>query len=167
MSDVTDVVPKKKKKINSREKGKRGERAWRDFLREHGCVKAYRSQQFSGTQGDDDVTVPETPNIFHEVKIGNQVPQKIYDWMDKAIHDSKAVSKIPLVAMRRDYCNWVVMMDGNDYMNLLKDSGSIIVVFCPVCKSTDVTKNGITPKGKQKYLCNNTACQRATFDDVI
>ncbi len=60
--------------MNSNAKGKRGERAWRDFLRKVlGFAGAKRRQQYCGTAGDDDVddTMPET---YCEVKnYGKQV----------------------------------------------------------------------------------------------
>ena len=40
--------------MNSREKGKVGERAWRDWLREQGYLKAYRGAQYCGLRGNAD-----------------------------------------------------------------------------------------------------------------
>jgi len=45
--------------MNSREKGKVGERAWRDWLREQGYLKAYRGAQYCGLRGNADVVCPE------------------------------------------------------------------------------------------------------------
>jgi hypothetical protein len=43
--------------MNSSQKGKRGERAWRDELIAHG-YSARRGQQFSGTPDSPDVVCP-------------------------------------------------------------------------------------------------------------
>jgi hypothetical protein len=40
--------------MNSRAKGCRGERAFRDFLREQGYLKAYRGAQYCGLRGNAD-----------------------------------------------------------------------------------------------------------------
>ena len=36
-------------------------------------------------------------------------------------------------------------------------------VCCPTCQSMDVVKYGKTPDGKQRFHCQNLACQRQTF----
>ena len=38
-----------------------------------------------------------------------------------------------------------------------------IAVTCPGCHSTDVSKNGKTSQGKQRYICRNKDCPRCTF----
>jgi len=38
-----------------------------------------------------------------------------------------------------------------------------IEVECPHCKSTDVSKFGTMPSGKQRYACNNPLCHHKTF----
>jgi hypothetical protein len=59
--------------MNSRSKGCRGERAWRDWLREQGYLKAYRGAQFCGLRSNADVVCPETPLIHYEVKRGERL----------------------------------------------------------------------------------------------
>jgi Holliday junction resolvase len=46
--------------MNSREKGKRGERQWRDELRAQGFA-ARRGQQFSGSPDSPDVVCDDLP----------------------------------------------------------------------------------------------------------
>lgn len=59
----------KKKKINSRAKGKRGELEAVKFLRSLGFT-ARRGQQFSGGPDSADVEVEELSNVYIEVKRG-------------------------------------------------------------------------------------------------
>ena len=54
--------------INSKEKGKRGERDAVKFLRGSGFRNARRSQQYSGNDGTADIIVPELAYIHIEVK---------------------------------------------------------------------------------------------------
>ena len=47
--------------MNSREKGKRGERRWRDVLREAGFLKAYRGAQYHGGADSPDPPPRQAP----------------------------------------------------------------------------------------------------------
>jgi hypothetical protein len=53
--------------MNSRQKGKRGERAWRDVLLAHG-FQARRGRQFPGSPDSPDVVCPDLPTVHFEVK---------------------------------------------------------------------------------------------------
>ena len=53
--------------MNSRDKGKRGERQWRDELRKNG-YHARRGQQFSGSPDSPDVICDGLPWAHFEVK---------------------------------------------------------------------------------------------------
>ena len=70
--------------MNSREKGKRGERQWRDELRANG-FRARRGQQFSGSADSPDVVCDDLPWAHFEVKAVERL--SIYDAMDQAVHD--------------------------------------------------------------------------------
>ena len=39
----------------------------------------------------------------------------------------------------------------------------LIPVLCPDCHSSNVSKYGKSPQGKQRYLCQNSDCLRRTF----
>lgn len=39
----------------------------------------------------------------------------------------------------------------------------IILLHCPHCEATDLSKFGKTPSGKQRYACNNSECPYRTF----
>jgi hypothetical protein len=102
--------------INSRQKGARGERQWRDELRAEGYLKAYRGQQFSGGADSPDVVCHELPFCHFEVKFveaGNP-----YKWMTQAIRDAK--EKMPVVAHKRNNCEWLVILRAPDFFKLIK-----------------------------------------------
>src|SRR5262245_23870546 len=62
------VRSQKPRRVNSRQKGARGERLWRDELRANGYA-ARRGQQFSGSPGSPDVVCEALPWIHFEVKV--------------------------------------------------------------------------------------------------
>lgn len=145
--------------INSKDKGKRGERAWSSKLQEHG-FSARRSQQYCGSANSADVICDSLPNIHFEVKYTERL--NLYDAMHQAIQDCG--NKIPVVSYRRNNSDWLVTMRADDWISLIKETEHVKSIFCPDCKSSNVSKNGITYKQKQKYLCNNNDCERSSFD---
>ncbi|WP_219907729.1 IS1/IS1595 family N-terminal zinc-binding domain-containing protein [Aphanothece hegewaldii] len=38
-----------------------------------------------------------------------------------------------------------------------------LAVECPDCHSTEISKNGKSSEGKQRFLCKNSECLRRTF----
>jgi Holliday junction resolvase len=111
--------------MNSRQKGKRGERQWRDELRAHGYA-ARRGQQFSGSPESPDVVSPALPLIHFEVKAVERL--NIEDAMEQARRDSKArvisvrspVGRVPIVAHRRRFRAWLVTMEAETFFNFLR-----------------------------------------------
>lgn len=101
--------------MNSREKGKRGERQWRDELRANGYA-ARRGQQFSGSPDSPDVICDGLPWAHFEVKLVERLD--LYAAMDQARRDS--AGKVPLVAHRRNFWPWLVTMDAERFYRLLK-----------------------------------------------
>jgi hypothetical protein len=104
--------------MNSRAKGCRGEREWRDQLREAGFLKARRGQQFSGGTDSPDVVCPELPDVHFEVKrveSGNP-----YNWHDQAKCDAGA--KIPVVAHKRNGRRWLVILEAGHFLDILRRS---------------------------------------------
>ena len=67
--------------MNSREKGKRGERQWRDELRAEG-FHARRGQQFAGGADSPDVVCEELRGFHFEVKAVERL--NIEDAMEQA-----------------------------------------------------------------------------------
>jgi len=100
--------------MNSREKGKRGERQWRDELRANGYA-ARRGQQFSGSPDSPDVICDGLPWAHFEVKVVERLD--IYAAMDQARRDCGG--RVPLVAHRRNYWPWLVSMDAERFYRLL------------------------------------------------
>jgi hypothetical protein len=106
----------------SRDKGKVGERAWAAFLRDVGGFDdARRGVQYSGLGNAPDCVVPCLGETFWcEVKRINRGTQIVYDWMDQATRDS-CVGQIPYVAHRKDNCRWLVTLNADDWMKIMRD----------------------------------------------
>jgi len=100
--------------MNSCEKGKRGERAWRDELAAHG-YNARRGQQFSGSPDSPDVICPDLPEFHFEVKAVERL--NINEAMAQAVED--AGQKIPVVAHKRNRGEWLVTMQASDWFEML------------------------------------------------
>lgn len=114
--------------MNSREKGKRGERQWRDELRANGYA-ARRGQQFAGGSESPDVVCDSLPWIHFEVKAVERL--NIEDAMEQARRDCRraepapdaagaAKRKIPVVAHRRSFRAWLVTMEAETFFNFLR-----------------------------------------------
>lgn len=104
--------------MNSRQKGKRVERLWRDQLREAGFLKSFRGQQYCGAAGNADVVCPELPNLHFEVKGVQNL--NVLNAMKQAIND--AGKKTPVVAHKKNGEPWLVTMLAADWLRLVKDS---------------------------------------------
>ena len=76
--------------MNSREKGKRGERQWRDELRANG-YEARRGQQFCGSAESPDVVCDALAWIHFEVKAVERL--NIEEAMEQARRDASAKSE--------------------------------------------------------------------------
>jgi hypothetical protein len=113
--------------MNSREKGKRGERQWRDELRAQGYA-ARRGQQFSGSPESPDVVCDSLPWIHFEVKAVERL--NIEEAMEQARRDANrgprdhgpqtTHRKIPIVAHRRVYRPWLVTMEAEAFFQFLR-----------------------------------------------
>lgn len=105
--------------INSKEKGKRGERLWRDKCRSHGFDKVRRTAQYCGNTGDASDCVG-LPNIHQEVKfVENLNVRKAYE---QAEHDAKKSSDIPIVAWKKSNQPWLVVLSADDFFRIYKES---------------------------------------------
>ena len=104
-------------KINSRDKGARGERELSSKLKEYG-YQARRGQQFSGANGDADVV--GLPGIHIECKRVERL--NLYDAMAQAKSDARD-GEVPTVFHRKDRCEWLVTMRLDDWMKLYKNQG--------------------------------------------
>jgi Holliday junction resolvase len=108
--------------INSRSKGARGERLWRDELRALG-FQASRGQQFSGSPDSPDVACPSLPGIHFEVKCVEAL--NLRDAMAQAVRDARG--KMAVVAHKRNHGEWLVTMRSCEWFNLLRETSSFIV----------------------------------------
>jgi hypothetical protein len=105
--------------LNARQKGKRGEREFRDVLRAAGYCKARRGQQFSGEQGNPDVVCPELPDIHWEVKrCQNSTP---YKWLEQARDDAPSLV-YPVVAHKRNGRQWIAIVDLEALLEIIRRS---------------------------------------------
>jgi Holliday junction resolvase len=100
--------------MNSREKGKRGEREFAEYLRERG-FDARRGQQFSGGADSPDV-VTNIPGIHFEVK--RRESGSLYEWLSQAIKDA-GFGKTPIVAHRKNQKEWVAILPMANLLALL------------------------------------------------
>jgi hypothetical protein len=101
------------KGMNSCQKGKRGERAWRDELIAHG-YQARRGRQFSGSPDSPDVVCPDLRDFHFEGKTVERL--RIHEAMAQAIND--AGGKIPVVAHKRNRGEWLITMRATDWFKL-------------------------------------------------
>jgi Holliday junction resolvase len=103
--------------INSRSKGKVGERQWRDVLRAAG-YNARRGQQFSGERGNPDVIVEDLP-IHYEVKRCQVF--RPYEWLEQASNDAPD-GKFPTVAFRRNGRPWAILRWADHDLEIIRRS---------------------------------------------
>ena len=98
--------------MNSREKGKRGERDFRDFLRDMG-FEARRGQQFAGGTDSPDVICEQLPHVHLEVKFSQQaiVGSAYLEAAWKQARDDADGKKTPIVAFRRSREQWKLMAE--------------------------------------------------------
>jgi hypothetical protein len=101
--------------MNSCQKGKRGERAWRDELLAHG-YSARRGQQFSGSPDSPDVVCADLPALHFEVKAVERL--NVYNAMAQAVGD--AGGKVSVVAHKRNRGEWLVTMRAADWFLMLE-----------------------------------------------
>lgn len=101
--------------VNSRQKGARAERALASKLREYG-FDSRRGQQFSGANGDPDVT--GLPGIHIECKHVQRL--NILDAMAQSKGDAKG-GEYPVVIHKKDRTEWLVTMRLGDWIELYKE----------------------------------------------
>ncbi|MEG1331612.1 MAG: hypothetical protein RSB90_11200 [Eubacterium sp.] len=99
-------------KINSRQKGARGEREFAALCRKYG-YECRRGQQYSGIEGDDVVGLP---GVHIEVKRVEKLN------LDKAMAQSvrDAGEKIPIVVHRKNGDEWKITMLESQWFELYK-----------------------------------------------
>ena len=101
--------------INSRQKGKIGERELAKKLAEYG-YKARRGQQYSGANGDADVV--GLPEIHIECKRVEKL--NIYDALSQSKGDAKE-DEVPVVMHRKNNCEWLVTMTLEQWVEMYRE----------------------------------------------
>jgi len=104
------------KKINSRAKGCRGERLWRDVLREEGFT-ARRGQQFSGGTESPDVICDELKSLHMEVKFVERL--NLEQACEQADRDRGV--KPYIIAHKKSRSGWKVTMEAEFFFQLLRE----------------------------------------------
>lgn len=102
-------------KINSRDKGAKGERELAHILEDYG-YESRRGVQYNGSDGSADVV--GLPGIHIEAKRVERL--NLYDAMAQAIHDARE-GEIPAVFHRRNHDYWKVTMRLEDFMKLYEE----------------------------------------------
>ncbi|MEG0133049.1 MAG: hypothetical protein RR782_02865 [Clostridium sp.] len=100
--------------VNSRNKGKVGERELAKVLRGHG-YDCRRGQQYSGIEGEDVVGLP---GVHIECKRVERL--NIQDAVDQAKRDAKE-GEIPIVFHRKNNCNWLVTMELEEFIKIFRE----------------------------------------------
>ena len=103
-------------KINSRAKGARGEREFRDWLIDRGHA-ARRGQQYSGGNESPDV-VSDLDSVVHwEVKRTETCSP--YKYLEQALNDA-AVTQIPVVMHKQSRKDWIAIIRAEDLLKLVE-----------------------------------------------
>lgn len=101
--------------MNSRTKGKVGEREFSAWLNSHGFEGCRRGQQFSGANGDADVV--GIPGIHLEVKRVENL--NLHAAMAQAVSDCG--DNAPVVAHRRNRGEWMLTVRAEDFERVAKN----------------------------------------------
>lgn len=107
------------KKVNSKEKGARFERALASRFREYG-YEARRTAQYCGNTGDASDVVG-LPGLHIEAK--HQEKMYLYDWMDQAKRDAEAGGQndLPAVFHKKNNAEILVTMEFDDFMTIYRE----------------------------------------------
>lgn len=131
-------------KVNSRQKGARGERELAHFLTAHG-YPARRGQQFSGS--------PDSPDVVCKSLSRFQIECKLVEALNihKAIAQARGdcgPDQTPVVMHKKNHTEWLCTLPLEDFMEILwyhpdfkpewEKETKKYEEKCPQCNSTDV-----------------------------
>lgn len=102
-------------KINSKQKGKVGEREWATKCREHG-YDCKRGQQYCGADGSADVI--GIHGIHIEVKRVENL--NVSKAIKQAVSDAREGEK-PIVAHRKNGEEWLITMRAEDWFDIFRE----------------------------------------------
>lgn len=103
---------------NSRRKGADGEREFASLCREHGYSGVRRTAQYCGNTGDA-ADVVGLPGIHVEVKRVERL--NLENAMAQAVHDAAKKAHRPVVAHRKNNCEWLITMRASDWFALFRE----------------------------------------------
>lgn len=108
----------KKKRINSRAKGRLGEQEFVLFLKEIGFEDARRSEQYSGAGEIDsaDIVCESLGFLHFEIK---RVQALNIDVAYAQAYRDKNSGQVPVVAHRKNGKDWLITLAANDFMILI------------------------------------------------
>lgn len=135
--------------MNSREKGKRGEREAAEWLRTHG-IEARRGVQYCGGADSGDL-VCDLPGFHLEVKRTETL--RHYDALDQATGD--AGGKVPVVLHKKNRRRWIVILDGQDFLRLATGAAAHVhsaSTFAPDEQATGVNIDEDQPQVAEALL---------------
>ena len=107
---------------NQKKKGNTWERNWANWIRDNNVDKSAKRNTLSGA-GMQKSDVVNNIDINFEVKSGNQVPKKIYDFYEQSEKDGISSHNIPYVVMHRDgrkQDEFMIIMNAYDWADLWK-----------------------------------------------
>lgn len=102
--------------VNSKQKGKVGEREVVHFLKDRG-IYAERGQQFKGSPDSPDVICPYLQDYHIEVKRTEKL--SVYKALGQA-GDDAGEDQVPVVFHRRSREDWIVILDADEFLKLVK-----------------------------------------------
>ena len=109
----------------ARARGKKGELDARDLWREHGYVGAQRGIQVTGGRDAPDINVPGVTGVFY-IEVKNIEQFSLYPSLAKATQDAGPF-QTPIVMHRRNGQKFVVVLDAEDFISLVKKAGLVPV----------------------------------------
>ena len=103
----------------SRNKGKRGERAFASLCRDQG-YDVQRTAQCKGKTGDAG-DVEGLPGIHVECKSVERL--NMYDAVAQSVRDAEAEGKgnIPIVASKKRRCDWLITLRAQDFFTIYRE----------------------------------------------
>jgi len=115
-------------KINSKQKGARGEREFAQLLRDHG-FEARRGQQYCGANGDADVICDSLPQFHFEVKrtetlnLKKAILQSQADCGKKMQENLNRIGVhstiVPVVMHRYSGGKWMAIIEANEFLKMV------------------------------------------------
>ena len=136
-----------RRNMNSREKGKKGERELAGILKAHG-YRARRGQQYCGTSGEADVV--GIPGVHIECKRVEAL--NIYTAMAQAVRDARP-GEIPTVFHRKNREDWLVTMRLEDYLEERRAKDEAAGYRSPVIVPTNRDRPGAGDKETREPEC--------------